>query len=364
MNKSLTPKTTLAKREIQITWSFQSLFKILLFGLLCYSLYLLLPFIMLLFLSLLLTVTLEPFAKFLSRSGNRSLAVFLIGLMGLSLVVFIGIMVMPELISQISAIYIGSPEIIDSISKEVPALAPVMKRLSQKIQSIDTSEIAPLLSHVASAGGVAIGALSSLVLVFAFSIYLLLDGSRIFSWLIAFFKESNQVKVVETCKGVNPVIRAYVMGQVITSTLCAIFTYIILLCFGVPAALVLAVLAAVFDVLPIVGFFLFTVPAALLALTVSPTVAFWVVFSFGAYHMLETYVILPTVYGNRMRVSGIVVLLSLIIGATLGGVVGAISILPLVASYPIFEKVWLSKILGRRVLREHERASKNSDQVS
>jgi len=65
----------------------------------------------------------------------------------------------------------------------------------------------------------------------------------------------------------------YMIGQVITSALCAAYAFGVLFVLHVPSAALLAVLAGVFDVLPLIGFFLFAIPAVAMALTVSPTTA-------------------------------------------------------------------------------------------
>jgi predicted PurR-regulated permease PerM len=130
-------------------------------------------------------------------------------------------------------------------------------------------------------------------------------------------------------------------GQFITSLLCALYVFALLSLLHVPNALILAVLAGIFDVLPIIGFFLSVLPATAMALTVSPATALLVVALYLAYHLVESYFIVPTVYGNRLRLSTLTVLVSCMAGGLLAGVIGAIAILPLVASYPIVERIWL-----------------------
>lgn len=123
---------------------------------------------------------------------------------------------------------------------------------------------------------------------------------------------------------------------------------------GVPASLVLAVLAGIFDILPMLGFFLFMVPAVAIALTVSPGTALALFGAYTAYHLIENYIIVPKVYGNRLRLSDLVVLVSVLAGGILAGITGAILILPLVAIYPAVERIWLVEYIGRKVVAKHE----------
>ena len=120
-----------------------------------------------------------------------------------------------------------------------------------------------------------------------------------------------------------------------------------------PAAVPLAILAGLCDVIPVVGIIIATVPAVLLAVTVSPTAAAFVFALYVGYHVVESYVIVPRIYGQRLRLSTLAVLLALLAGSTLQGLVGAVLVLPLVAAYPIIERIWLAGYLGAEVIKDH-----------
>jgi len=78
-----------------------------------------------------------------------------------------------------------------------------------------------------------------------------------------------------------------------------------------------------------------------------------VVVLYGAYHAIENYFIAPWVYGDRLRLSNVAVVLAFAIGASLAGVVGALIALPIAAAYPAIERIWLRERLGDRVVKEH-----------
>jgi hypothetical protein len=101
--------------------------------------------------------------------------------------------------------------------------------------------------------------------------------------------------------------------------LCGTYAYIVLYFLHVPNAVVLAVLAAVVDILPGIGFFLFVIPAVALSFTVSPTTATLAAVFYSAYHLLESYVIVPKVYGNQLKLSTLTVLIACMAGWLLAG---------------------------------------------
>jgi predicted PurR-regulated permease PerM len=156
-----------------------------------------------------------------------------------------------------------------------------------------------------------------------------------------------------TVSEVSDVIIAYVQGQIVTSLLYGSFAFVTLSLFRVPAAVPLAVLAALCDVIPVLGVVVSTVPAVLLALTVSPLNAVAVLALYILYHVIENYVLVPRVYGRRLRMSGLAVLIALVVGGTLQGILGAVLVLPLVAAYPIVERIWLHEYLSDEVLTDH-----------
>jgi len=102
----------------------------------------------------------------------------------------------------------------------------------------------------------------------------------------------------------------------------------------------------------------------LLALAVSPATAAVVALAYLGYHLVETYFILPRVYGNKLKISTLSVLLALLVGGRLQGIIGAVLVLPLVAAYPIIERHWLGGFLQSRVLTDHKALAKAAESGS
>jgi hypothetical protein len=75
----------------------------------------------------------------------------------------------------------------------------------------------------------------------------------------------------------------------------------------------------------------------------------------------------PRIYGRRLQLSTLAVLLALVVGGTLQGILGAILVLPLVAAYPIIERIWLHEYLSDEVIRDHaalERAAESGSDTA
>jgi predicted PurR-regulated permease PerM len=91
-----------------------------------------------------------------------------------------------------------------------------------------------------------------------------------------------------------------------------------------------------------------------MAATKSITLSLLMIPVYGGYHLLENYFIGPRIYSGRLRLSNVAILVAFAIGAELGGVVGALLAMPIAATYPTIEKLWLRDQLGDDVVAEHE----------
>jgi predicted PurR-regulated permease PerM len=216
------------------------------------------------------------------------------------------------------------------------------------------ASFAPSSNAGAAIGRSAVQLVTSVIVALALAVYFLLDGRRTFEWLVAFAPAPVRPRVVRTGEECRTALAAYVRGNLITSALTAIATWPVLAVLHVPGALLLALLAGICDLLPVVGIFLSAIPAIVLALAVSPATAAAVAAFFALYNLLENYYIQPKVYGEAMRLSDLAVIAAFLVGGELGGVLGALVALPLAAVYPTVEQIWL-RGTGDDVRRAHRR---------
>lgn len=197
------------------------------------------------------------------------------------------------------------------------------------------------------------------VLALILTIYLLIEGRQTYAWLLAYVPPAYRERADVTASEARRKIHGYVAGNVATSVFATIFVFVTLTILKVPAALLLAVLAGVFDFVPVLGFICSAAPAILLAMMRSGTVAIIVACLYASYHLIENYYIGPRVYGDRLRLSNLAVIIAFAVGAEIGGVVGALLALPFAALYPVVERVWLSEYLSRDAVETHTRLERH-----
>ena len=320
-----------------------------------YAVYMLWPLLLLVFLALFLAVTLNAFVNWLDSKRMKHWVSLTVVISGLLVAIGVGVaLIVPALIEQATVFSHNFPQLRDDALNQLPAGGSIRNNVEHLLDSASWAEVNNWMGHFVSAGGIALGGLSEVSLVLVIALYLLIDGGKTYEWLLAFFSPLHRRKLRMTSLEISKMIFGYVSGQVITSVLVMIFAFTVLSLLHVPGALTLSILAGVFDILPILGFIISTVPAFLLALSVSPKTAVIVLSLYMLFHILENYFIVPKVYGKNLRLSTLTVLLGLLAGVLLAGIPGSLAALPVIASYAAIERIWLKPFLRAGVAEKHE----------
>jgi predicted PurR-regulated permease PerM len=244
---------------------------------------------------------------------------------------------------------------LQEVEKQILASAPKpIVDLVEQSSGANPGSLAPYVIRLVSGVLTAIGAF---VVAWILVLYLLIERDETYRWVRGFVPAKHRVRFDRTAGEAGEAARGFVLGNVVTSTCAAIYFFVWLSALGVPGALLLALLAFVFDFIPVLGFYLSVAPAMAMAATVSTTLVIAMVPIYLSYDFIENYLIGPRVYGNRLRLSKLAVLLAFAIGAQLAGIVGALLALPLAAIYPTIEKLWLRRAFGEEVVEAHQAKS-------
>jgi len=295
---------------------------------------LLMPILVVLVTALILVGTLHPFVVWLENHRfNRTLAIALVCVVCGAVLVALGLLTIPPLLSQVSETVRDLPRLQASLALRLdghrfggPLADAVRSFKPQKLaQHFDAAS-----AVVASLGVAEVIGYGATAVVLA--IYFLADGERTRGYLFALFPRRFHVRLARVILNLETIVGGYLRGQVITSLAIGVFTFGLLSITRVPNAVALAVFAALTDVIPFVGGLLATTPAVLMAMSRSTLVTVVVLSAMVAYQEFESRVIVPRVYGHALRLSSAVVVIALLIGGKLGGIVGALLALPIAAA--------------------------------
>jgi predicted PurR-regulated permease PerM len=219
-----------------------------------------------------------------------------------------------------------------------------------------------LLSMANPAIGFLGGAFSFLLTTFFVLVmlfYLMRDGPMFVNYFVSAVPESYQGDARRMLYELGLVWNAYLRGQILLCLTMAVAVYLASLALGLPQPLVLGVLAGFLEFVPNIGPAVSYVPALLFAMTTSSTTipglhaglpfAIVVLVTFMSLQQLEALFLVPRILGRSLDLHPFVVLISILIGASLAGVLGVVLAAPTVATLRLFGRYLRGKLLDEEV---------------
>lgn len=301
---------------------------------------------LLVFVAFLLAVAMLPLVRRIENNGApRALAAGIVFLALIGLIAGFFFIIVPPLISQGTSFVNDFPDYLTRFERVIRQYPGLYNRYQEFQETSENAEtFTPPWGQILSFGSGLVARVANLFFVLVLTFYLLLEGERSYRFLARYCTPRLRYRLRRAFPEITRVVSGYVVGQFINSISFGLFAFIILLVAGVPEPLLLAVLAAVLDAVPIAGVPIATVPALLLAATVSPQAVVIVLVAYVAYQQFENYVMVPRVFGNTLSVSSLSILVGVLVGGQLLGVLGIILSLPITAAIPVIERVWVAEV--------------------
>src|SRR2546423_8562804 len=296
----------------------------------------LLLFIFAAIIALLLTPLIDRMEMLAIFKGRRVLAVLLLYVVILGLIAGVIALVPPALIGQ---------------AKQLPALEGRALAFVRFLQdAIDSAGIPLKLSLPTGTAGIStavlgsvlgiltgtLGTLINILLVLVISIYLLVEGRQLIASMRKLFPGREDVYDF-TLLAVGTTFGQYARGQLTMSLVMGTYTGIAMTVIGVPYAVVLGILTFFLEFLPLIGAPIGMGLAVLIALVFKgPLVALFALAAAVGGHAIEAYILGPRVTGSATRIHPLVAMAALLIGAELGGILGALFGVPIAALLNVF----------------------------
>jgi predicted PurR-regulated permease PerM len=288
-------------------------------------------------------VALNPAVAQLTRvipGRSRSLAVTAVFVLAGLFFVLLLTMLIPPLVRQSGQFVRDFPQYTNQIVNGNSIVSQQVRDLNL-VGRVRQSQ-SQLFGYISSAGGsfftILTGAFSSLavgVTVLVLTFFMLIEGP---GWISAFWSvvpAKRRSRLRPMTDEMYRAVTGYVTGNVLTSILVAAATAVMLAVVGVPYAIPLGIVVGLFDFLPLVGATIGAVIVIIAALFSSVGAAIAMIIFFGIYQQIENHVLQPLVYGRTVAMSPLFVLVSVLVGAGVGGILGALVAIPVGASLQI-----------------------------
>ncbi len=320
--------------------------------------------LLLVVISLVLAVGAEPPVAWLTRKGlGRGLAVFVVIATVLIVIGTFLALLIPVAAQHIGSLSTDLPDYLSQLQARGGWAGEFLQKTHgvEKVQAFldePPAQIGTSMSTLLGIAGRVGSALLALGTIAVLTVYFMLSMPGLRARAPMLFRPENRERVEPVIEQSLTRIGGYVAGNGVTSVVCAMCTAVALLAMQVPFAIPLAIWAGFADLIPVVGSYAGALPAIVIALFVSPGTGLLVAIFFVAYQQFENYVIVPRVMRGAVDLSPASVIVATLIGASLGGFVGALLALPIAATIKVIVvEVWLQDRVeeGDELARHHMR---------
>ncbi|MEY4992888.1 MAG: hypothetical protein RIS82_10 [Actinomycetota bacterium] len=283
----------------------------------------------------------EPLVKKLTSLGlRRRFAILAVALGIIGLLAALFSLVVPTLASQTAHFIETAPGVLAGVS-EIPLIASIDTTLGGAISDAlntagsylgNAANWPTMLGGVVQVGiSIFNGAFGAIVIIIL-SLYFMASMSSFKRWTYSLVAASKRERFIDLSEQISTSIGRYVIGQAAIAAIAAILAFIFMSIVGVPFALVLAMIAFLLGLIPLVGTISAAILVTLVALSVSPTIAIITGIYYVIYMQVEAYVISPKIMSRAVAVPGAVVVVAALAGGALLGVLGALVAIPVAAS--------------------------------
>jgi predicted PurR-regulated permease PerM len=165
---------------------------------------------------------------------------------------------------------------------------------------------------------------------FVLGVYLLVSGPQVRRWVHSFLvPEKQRAEFLRIEAEAARLFGAYIRGQLLLGLIVGTVSGIAYFALGVPYAVLLGVLAGIFELVPIVGPIVAGGVAAAVALTQPFPLVVWVVLAALAVQQLENNLLVPRISGGAVGLHPLAALLAVLVGVEIAGIIGALFAVPL-----------------------------------
>lgn len=300
----------------------------------CYLAWLLREALVLLYVSALFAVVLGPLVRSTAslRIGRwrpfRGSAIFILLLGAVAAITAFGFLALPPVLSDLQ-----------QFAQEAPTRFPAILQKLQNvplIQHLDTAEIKSRFQDIASGAAAYLllsirdwaGNLFDVAMGVILTIYFILEGDHAYRWFLSFFPFVRRERLDRTLQRANLRMGKWLLGQGSLMLILGVTSTIVYFSLHIRYAYALGVLTGLLNIIPVIGAAVCIGLALLVAAIDSWGRVLGVAIFYLIYLQIENSYLIPRIMKNRVNLPGLAILISLLLGAALAGVLGAMVAIP------------------------------------
>lgn len=298
-------------------------------------------------LAMVIVYLLNPVVTRLARLGMpRGLAVAICFLVFVSLIVLLFSWLIPLMVDQISTFVDQAPDYTQRMVERINEFAAARGfewRVELSSEDIgrffqeNRDQIVGFLGGIGSLAGQIVHLTATIIIGIILSVYLLADLPGMQKRTRDRIPDGYRDDVETLLAQIGGALGGFFRGQLLVATFVGVASALALTWpVGLPFAILVGLIAGIFNLVPLIGPFLAMVPAIFIGLLSDrPMRALWAVVALAVVQQIDNHIISPNVMGRTVRLHPITVMLGLLVGGTVAGIFGMLVTIPLIAATKI-----------------------------
>lgn len=295
--------------------------------------------IVLLLFCIIVAQAIEPVVNWLRRGPfNRAAGILVVYTLIFALIAAILVLTVPVLVNQLAGLVQNLPQLqrqaVDYLNQN--NFGGFGSQIAQFIEKFDFGQV------IGAVGGEATGAvfgaaslIFNTILAFVITFYWLTERTAIKRWIVALFAPDTGQRVRRIWDDVELSVSAWVRGQLVLMATIAVAAFIFYTILGFPYVPVLAIIAGLFELIPVIGPWLAAVPTLLIAATLGTDKLIIVLIYSVIIQLFEANILVPRVMHNAVELSPLTIIIALLAGDAIYGIVGALLAVPIAGAISV-----------------------------
>jgi predicted PurR-regulated permease PerM len=300
------------------------------------------------FVALFLALALNPAVESVERHAripHRGAAAAIIYVAALAAIVGLGFLLIPPIVDQTTGLADAAPGYVHDLTAGRGPLGFLQTKyhIVDKVREATQNGGANLAGGATTALSITKGVLTAvagIVTVAFLTFFMILEGPTWMDRIYSLAPPESRPRWEDVGRRIAETVSGYVTGNLLISVIAGGASALVLFLFGVPYALALGLLVAILDLIPLAGATLAGIVIVTVAFLTSTTAGVVVAVFFVLYQQVENHLLQPLVYGRTVELSPLAVLISVLIGAEVAGVLGALAAIPVAGTLQILIVDW------------------------
>lgn len=326
--------------------SYEGILKIVLVLFALFSIFYLRDIIFIVFISVIIALIMNPAVDRMQK--KKIPRVFGASFLFLATLIAIGLLfyfVVPPLAKELKQLTLQFPSYLNNINIDRSAISDESifdySNMSGPLQEV-LIEVSKSLKNI-GAGFISVvfgllGGVLSAILILVISFYLIVEENGVEKFVKEIVPPNLQSRVLRIVEKIEVKLGKWFLGQMALGFIVGFFSFTGLYIIGVPYALVLGILAGVLELVPYIGPTISSIPAIIIAFTVSPFLAFLTLVLYFFIQQFENYLIVPKVMEKSVGLHPVIIIIVVLIGGQFAGIMGIILAVPVTAIISIVIK--------------------------